>query len=64
MMDQRIIQLYDEFTHRHLDQRLFLERLAVFVGSMAAALALLPQLESNDALAQTVPCYAHSPVRR
>jgi carboxymethylenebutenolidase len=54
-MDQRIIDLYDDFTHRHLDRRLFLERLAKLVGSMAAAVALLPQLESNYALAQTVP---------
>jgi carboxymethylenebutenolidase len=54
-MDQRIIDLYDDFTHRHLDRRLFLERLAKLVGSTAAALALLPQLESNHALAQTVP---------
>jgi carboxymethylenebutenolidase len=54
-MDQRIIDLYDDFTHRHLDRRLFLERLAKLVGSTAAALALLPQLQSNYALAQTVP---------
>ena len=54
-MDQRIIRLYDEFTHGHLDRRLFLERLARLVGSTAAALALLPQLESNHARAQTVP---------
>lgn len=54
-MDRRIIQLYDQFTHCHLDRRLFLERLAVLVGSTAAAFALLPQLESNVALAQTVP---------
>ena len=54
-MDQRIIQLYDDFTHGHLDRRLFLERLATLVGSTAAALLLLPQLDSNYALAQTVP---------
>jgi carboxymethylenebutenolidase len=54
-MDQRIIQLYDEFTHGHLDRRLFLERLATLVGSTAAALLLLPQLDSNYAVAQTVP---------
>jgi carboxymethylenebutenolidase len=53
-MDQRIIQLYDDFTHRHLDRRTFLDRLSKLVGSTAAALALLPQLESNHALAQTV----------
>jgi carboxymethylenebutenolidase len=54
-MDQRVIDLYDDFTHRHLDRRLFLERLAKLVGSTAAALALLPALESNHALAQTIP---------
>lgn len=54
-MDQRIIKLYDEFTHCHLDRRLFLDRLAKLVGSAAAALTLLSQLESSDALAQTVP---------
>lgn len=54
-MDPRIIRLYDEFTHVHLDRRLFLERLSALVGSTAAALALLPQLESNHARAQTVP---------
>jgi len=54
-IDQRIIELYDDFTHRHLDRRLFLERLTAVLGSTAAALALLPQLESNYALAQTVP---------
>jgi carboxymethylenebutenolidase len=54
-MDQRIIDLYDEFTHCHLDRRLFLQRLSALVGSTAAALALLPQLESNQAAAQTVP---------
>jgi carboxymethylenebutenolidase len=54
-MDPWIIRLYDEFTHCHLDRRLFLERLAQLVGSTAAALALLPQLESNHAQAQTIP---------
>jgi carboxymethylenebutenolidase len=54
-VDQRIIDLYDEFTHCHLDRRLFLQRLSALVGSTAAALALLPQLESNQAAAQTVP---------
>jgi carboxymethylenebutenolidase len=53
-MDQRIIDLYDDFTHHHLDRRLFLDRLTKLVGSTAAALALLPLLDSNHALAQTV----------
>jgi carboxymethylenebutenolidase len=54
-MDQRVIRLYDEFTHGHLDRRLFLDRLSKLVGSTAAALALLPRLESDYAIAQTVP---------
>lgn len=54
-MDQRIIELYDDFTHRHLDRRLFLERLARLVGSRAAAAALMASLRSNYALAETVP---------
>lgn len=54
-MDQQVIDLYDDFIHSHLDRRLFLERLARLVGSTAAAVALLTQLQSNYALAQTVP---------
>jgi len=53
-MDQRVIQLYDDFTHTHLDRRLFLERLGRLVGGTAAALALAAELESNPALAQTI----------
>ena len=54
-MDQRIIELYDDFTHRHLDRRLFLDRLARLVGSSAVAATLLASLRSNYALAETVP---------
>lgn len=54
-MDQRIIDLYDEYTHRPLQRRLFLERLAMLAGSAAAALALLPLLENDYALAAQVP---------
>lgn len=50
-MDQRIIDLYDDFTHAHLDRRLFLSKLAQLAGSTAAALALLPILEANHARA-------------
>lgn len=53
-MDQRIIELYDDFTHRHLDRRLFLERLARLVGSSAVAATLMAALRSNYALAETV----------
>lgn len=54
-LDQKIIDLYDEYTHAPLPRRVFLDRLATMAGSMAAALALLPLLENNYALAATVP---------
>ncbi len=53
-IDQRVIALYDDFTHRHLDRRLFMERLTALVGAAAAA-SLLPLLRSNYALAAQVP---------
>jgi carboxymethylenebutenolidase len=54
-VDQRVIDLYDEYTHRPLERRVFLERLAVLAGSAAAALALLPVLQNDYALAAQVP---------
>jgi carboxymethylenebutenolidase len=53
-MDQRIINLYDEFTHGTMSRRRFFDRLAGLAGGTAAASALLPLLQSNYALAQTV----------
>jgi len=47
MIDQHIIDLYDEYTHAPLDRRVFLARLAQLTGSTAAALALVPLLEAN-----------------
>ena len=41
-MDQKIIDLYDEYTHAPLDRRVFLECLATLTGSVAAAIAALP----------------------
>lgn len=54
-MDQRIIDLYDDFVHRHFDRRLFLQRAAKLVGGTAAAAALLPLLQSNYARAAILP---------
>ena len=48
-MDQRIINLYDEYTHKPLNRQEFLKRLAMLAGSTAAAMALLPMLENNYA---------------
>jgi carboxymethylenebutenolidase len=54
-MDQKIIDLYNEFTHGTMGRRVFLERLTRLVGSSAAAMALLPLLESDPAKAETIP---------
>jgi len=53
-MDQRIIDLYDRFTHGSIDRRAFLDRLTEIVGSSAAAIALLPLLQSDYARAAIV----------
>ncbi len=53
-MDQRIIDLYDDFTHGDMGRRTFLERLAKLAGSTAAAAALLPLLENDYAKAAIV----------
>ncbi len=55
MLNQRIIDLYDEYTHGPLDRRVFLARLAQLVGGSAAALALVPMLEANQARAAVAP---------
>ena len=54
-MDERIIDLYDTFTHGGMSRRTFLDRLVALAGSTAAASALLPVLQNNYAMAQTVP---------
>jgi carboxymethylenebutenolidase len=53
-MDQRLIQLYDDFTHGAIDRRAFLDRLTEFAGTTAAALALLPLLQNDYARAAVV----------
>jgi carboxymethylenebutenolidase len=50
-MDQKIIDLYDEYTHRPLSRQQFLKQLAILTGGTAAAMAILPLLESNYAQA-------------
>jgi carboxymethylenebutenolidase len=53
-MDQRIIDLYDDFTHGGISRRQFLDRLAEIAGSTAAAVALLPLLQNDYARAAIV----------
>jgi carboxymethylenebutenolidase len=50
-MDQRIINLYDEYTHQPLPRDVFLKRLIKITGSMAAAMSILPLIETNAAYA-------------
>jgi carboxymethylenebutenolidase len=54
-MRQEIIDLYDEFTHKGLDRRVFMERLVGLTGSVAAAGAALAALQPDMASAQVVP---------
>jgi carboxymethylenebutenolidase len=53
-MDQRIINLYDNFTHGGMNRREFLDRLSELAGSAAAAVALLPLLQNDYAQAAIV----------
>lgn len=48
-MDQKIINLYDEYTHKPLSRNEFLKRLAILAGGTAAAMTILPMLEVNYA---------------
>jgi carboxymethylenebutenolidase len=54
-MNQEIINLFDEYTHKPLTRDEFIKRLAKITGSLTAALAVLPMLEVNYAHAQTIP---------
>ena len=53
-MDQKIIDLYDRFTHGGINRREFLDRLADIAGSGTAAMALLPLLQNDYARAAVV----------
>ncbi len=53
-MDQKIITLFDSYTHG-MTRRAFLDKLTLLVGSTTAATALLPVLENNYAFAAMVP---------
>ena len=54
-IDQNVIDLFDDYTHSRLDRRVFLEKLATLTGSVAAAMAVLPMLGPNYAIAAAVP---------
>ena len=54
MLNQEIINLYDEYTHKPLDRRVFLQRLTDLVGSAAVAVGLIPLLSANQAQAAII----------
>lgn len=53
-MNQEIINLFDEYTHKPLKRELFLKKLVQLVGSTAAAMAILPILEGSYAAAAII----------
>lgn len=46
-MDQKIISLYDKYTHSQLSRKEFMKKLAIITGSTALAMTVLPLLENN-----------------
>jgi carboxymethylenebutenolidase len=52
--NQRMIDLFDEFTHGTMSRRDFMERLAKLAGGAAAAAAVVPILQNNYAEAGIV----------
>ncbi|MBC6110779.1 dienelactone hydrolase family protein [Pedobacter fastidiosus] len=50
-MDQKIITLYDQYTHSQLNRKDFMKKLAILAGSTALAMTILPMLENNYAAA-------------
>lgn len=46
-MDQKIINLYDEYTHKPLSREEFLRRLIKLTGGITAAMNVLPLIEVN-----------------
>lgn len=53
-MDQQIINLYDEYTHKPLSRKEFMSRLVKLTGSAAVAMSALSLLEVNYAQAAIV----------
>jgi len=50
-MDQKIITLYDEYTHSQLNRKDFMKKLVLLAGGTAMAMTILPLLENNYAAA-------------
>ena len=55
IIDQKIINLYDSYTHGGMNRRTFFDRLVILAGGTAAATAMLSLLQNDYAKAETVP---------
>ena len=53
-MDQRILNLFDEYTHAPLTRKEFIDRLVKLAGGTALALSALSVLEPGYAAAATI----------
>ena len=54
-MDQKIIDLYEEYLHELINRREFLKKLSILAGGAGATIVLLPLLENSYAKAEVVP---------
>ncbi|MBL0026124.1 MAG: dienelactone hydrolase family protein [Saprospiraceae bacterium] len=54
-MDQRIIRLYDEYTHKPLTRKNFIAKMIQLSGSFTAAMSLISLLENDNSKAITDP---------
>jgi len=46
-MDQKIINLYDSYTHSQFSRKEFIKKLSILAGGTAMAMTMLPLLENN-----------------
>jgi carboxymethylenebutenolidase len=53
-MDQKIINLYDSYTHSQLGRKEFIKKLSILAGGTAMAMTILPLLENNYAAAASL----------
>jgi len=53
-LNQEIIQLFDEYTHKPLSREVFLNRLTKLIGGTAALSTILPVLEGSYAASAQV----------
>ena len=54
-MNRKITDLYEDYRNGRTGRRSFIRKLAVYAGSTAAALTLLPVLEDNNTKAAVAP---------